>query len=210
MNETETGKDKIKKICEILKNESLQPAKQEAQKIIEIAEAQAQEMIKKAEAKSIQIEQTTKAKLEKEKEIFQSSLIGACKQAVESLRQEIVDNLFNPELSLWINKALDDPKASSQLITALVNAIEKEGTSADFSASISKNLSTETINALLAKAILLKLKEKSVVLGGFSSGVQIKLHDKQLVLDMSETALKELLEKYLRKDFRKILFSTPG
>lgn len=206
MNDLETGKDKIKKICEILKNESLEPAKKESQKILSEAEEKAKEIIDEAKKVAEEIYEANKEKMKGERAIFESSLNQACKQGVETLRQLIMQQLFNNELSDWVRKQVVDPKIASQLIEVLIKAVEKEGISADFSAVISSKISAEQVNALLAKNVLEKLKEKSVTLGNFKGGIQIKLHDQNLILDMSDQALIELMEKYLRKDFRDLLF----
>lgn len=56
MKSLETGKDKIQKICDALKKETLEPAKQEAREVIENARLQAAEIVtaakKEAEEKS--------------------------------------------------------------------------------------------------------------------------------------------------------------
>lgn len=206
MQNLETGKDKIKQICEILKNETLEPAKEQAQKIIQEAEEEAERIIAKAKVGAEEMMKEFKSAMAKEKELVVSSMKAASRQAVEALKQEIENTLFNRELTEWIEKEGSDPKIASQFINALVAAIEKDGVSADFSAYIASKISKEKVNALLAKDILAKLKEKSVVLGDFAGGVQIKLHDRNLTLDLSDTALKELLARYVRKDFRELIF----
>ncbi len=206
MDDLETGKDKIKKICEILKNESIEPAKQEAQRIIDGAEAQAHDIIREAEKKAAALFEEGKKKIAKERELFELSLKQSGKQAIEELRQEIEKSLFNKEISEFVEKGTKDEKTVALLITTIVKAIEKEGISADFSALIPASLPPEKVNRMLTSDILSKLKEKGVILGDFLGGVQVKLHDKKLMLDLTDTALKELLGKYLRKDFRNILF----
>jgi V/A-type H+-transporting ATPase subunit E len=206
MENLDTGKDKIKKICEILKNETLQPAKEEAQKILEVAEQEARNIIRDAEAKADSIIQTARDKLAKEKEIFESSLQQAFRQGTESLKQNIEKKLFNPELNTWIEQQSADPEIGAKLINALIAAIEKEGTSANFSAYIPAQVPADKVNALLARGVLDKLREKSVVIGDFKGGIQVKLHDRQMTLDLSDVSLKELVSNYIRKDFREILF----
>lgn len=207
MDDLETGKDKIKKICEILKNESLEPAKQEAERIVSDAQNQAHEILRAAEKKAKELLEIERKKIEKEKELFTLSMKQACKQTMDALRQEIEATLFNKEIARAVEKGTRDEKLTAEMISAMVRAVEKEGLSADFSAVISKTIPAEQVNKMLAKDILEQLREKSVVLGDFAGGVQIKLHDKNVVLDLSDSALKELLGKYLRKDFRALLFA---
>lgn len=206
MESLETGKDKIKKICDILKKETLEPAKEEAKQILDVADQEAHQIIHDAEIKAEEILKGAKAKVEKEREIFQNSLMQACRQGIEALKQDIENTLFNTELDAWISAQTIDPKVGAKLISVLVEAIEKEGTSAHFSALIPKAIPAEKINALLTKEILNKLENHSVRVGDFIGGVQLKLHDKKLTLDISDKALKELLAQYIRKDFRELLF----
>ena len=210
MENLDTGKDKIKKICEILKNETLQPAQEEAQRIVEAAEQEARNIQRAAEAQAEELVTASKIKMAKQKELFDHSIRAACTQVMESLRQEIENNLFNTSLSDWLSKQTVDADLAAKLVNALVKAIEKEGTSAELSAIIPSKIPAEKVNALLLKEVVDKLREKSVVLGGLTGGVQLKLHDKQLTLDLSDEALKELLGRYIRKDFRDLLFQTQG
>lgn len=209
MENLDTGKDKIKKICEVLKNETLLPAKEEAQKILETAELEARNIIHDAEKKSEAILYDAKTRIAKERELFELSLKQACGQGMEALRQDIEKKLFNAEITDWLGKKTFNANLVAKLIDALVSAIEKEGTSVDFSAIIPQHISVEQVNALLLKGVLEKLREKSVIVGDFLGGVQLKLHDKKFTLDLSDQALKELMEQYIRKDFRKILFESP-
>lgn len=48
MKGTEPGKDKVKKICDILRRETLEPAENEAKQIIDSAKEQAKQMISAA------------------------------------------------------------------------------------------------------------------------------------------------------------------
>jgi V/A-type H+/Na+-transporting ATPase subunit E len=210
MENLDTGKDKIKKICEVLKNETLQPAKEEAQNIIEAAQQEARNIVRAAHNEADEIVSSGKIKLNKEKELFDNSIRQACSQTLESLRQEIENHLFNKGLSDWLKGQSADPTLVAKLINVIVQAIEKEGTSAKLSALIPEQISAEKVNALLIKDVLEKLREHSVVLGKFAGGVQIKLHDKHLTLDLSNESLKELIGQYIRKDFRDLLFQTPG
>jgi V/A-type H+-transporting ATPase subunit E len=90
----------------------------------------------------------------------------------------------------------------------MIQAIEKDGISTDFSALIPKVASVQELNALLGKSVLERLKEGSVVVGDFAGGAKLKLHDKKMTIDISDSALKELFSRYLRKDFRKLLFGS--
>lgn len=206
MDNLESGKDKIKKISELLKNETLEPAKREAQKIIETAQTQAHEMIREAEKKAEALLQQAREQNAKEKERFDASLSTAMRQGTEELRQQIEETLFSQAIEEWLGKELKDIKKSAKLIDVLIKAVESDGVSADFSAWVPKALPADEVNALLLKKTVASLREKGVVTGEFVGGVMIKLHDQKLTLDVSQEAIKELLANYIRKDFRELLF----
>ena len=206
MKGLESGKDKVKKICEVLKKETLEPAKKEAEEILHQAHATAENIISQATAKAKDIESAAKKEIERQRNVFQSSLHQACKQSIESLKQEIENNLFSKDLSGLITKQTQDPKVIAELLTAVVKAIEKEGINSDITAYVSSAVPAKAINSLLAQNILQRLKEKEVVLGSMQGGVAVKLHKENITLDITDIALKELVSQYIRKDFRDMLF----
>lgn len=207
MKGLESGKDKVKKICEVLKKETLEPAKKEAEEILHQAHATAENIISQANAKAKDIESAAKKEIERQRNVFQSSLHQACKQSIESLKQEIENNLFSKDLSSLITKQTQDPKVIAELVTAVVKAIEKEGINSDITAYVSSAVPAKAINSLLAQNILHRLKEKEVVLGSMQGGVAVKLHKENITLDITDIALKELVSQYIRKDFRDMLFA---
>jgi V/A-type H+/Na+-transporting ATPase subunit E len=208
MKTLDQGQDKIKKISEALKNEIIGPAKKKAEEIIEEAKAQAAQIIAEAEQQADKIHQSAKSSLEKERNVFQSSLVQASKQSVEALRQSVEHKLFNEQLHTLLDKQMTDPNVIAKLITAIIHAIESEGVTTDIVALIPNTVAAKEINRLLADDILKRLKDKSVQLGGFTGGAQVKLEGKKLTIDISDSSLQELLASYVRKDFRKLIFTS--
>jgi len=202
----DTGKDKVKKICDVLKRETLEPAKKEAEAIIDAAAVKAEAIIREAKKDAEKTLQDARKEIEKERNVFQSSLNQACKQALEVLKQEIESKLFNPELSKMLHQPLAEPGILADLIKAVVGAIEKEGTNADLSAFIPQAVAPETVNRLLTQNILQKLKGQSVQAGPLKGGIAVKMDKENITIDVSEEALKELVSDYIRKDFRETLF----
>ena len=207
MKTLENSQDKIEKICETLRKETLEPAQQEAARIIDEAKKQAEKIIHEAWQEHKKILADAKTQMEQERNVFQSSLMQASKQSVESLRQEIERQLFNKHLDLLLEKELKDPKIIASLISAIVKAIEKEGLDADLQAVVSREIDPRTINELIAKDALNKLKGQSVALGSIKGGAQVKIVDRNMTVDISENALKELIASFVRKDFRKLIFN---
>jgi V/A-type H+/Na+-transporting ATPase subunit E len=207
MKTLEEGSNKIQQICDALKKDAIEPAKKESERILEEAQAKAEQLINDAKKQAEKIHKEEKANIEQERNVFQSFMAQAAKQTLESLRQSIEHQFFNKELQHLIEKEASDPKIVAKMIEAIIKAIEKDGLSADLSALAPAGVSPKEVNMYLAENILQKLKEKSVVLGKFSGGVQIKIHDKKLTLDISDDALIDIFSKY-RKGFRELFFQS--
>lgn len=201
------GHEKIQEICDALRRETLEPAKAEADAIIQAAHERARAIIEEAEIQAQHQLDHVRKKIEQEQRVFQTSLAQASRQSLEALRQEIENSLFNEELTAFIVKETAKPDVVAKLISAIVKEIEKNGIHSGISAVIPKAISTDEVNQLLAQGVAHKLQEKGVVLGNIKGGALVKLHDKQLTIDITDHAIKELLAAYLRKDFRKLIFS---
>ncbi|MEI8125273.1 MAG: V-type ATP synthase subunit E [Parachlamydiaceae bacterium] len=207
MKTLEKGQDKIQKICAILRDQTLEPAQKEAQEIIERAQEHAEQIINEAQKAAQKLHEEAKTSVGRELTVFQSTLQQSVKQSLESLRQSIENKFFSENLVSVIEKSVSDPKIVANLIDAIVKAVEKQGLDANLSALIPKTMTPRQLNELLMKDVLEALKDQSVSVGDFAAGAKVKLNNKKIIIDISESALKELLSTYVaRKDFRKLVF----
>ncbi len=206
MKGIETGKDKVKKICDVLRRETLEPAMNEAGQIVHAAKEQAEQIVSAAQKETQKLKEEARLEIERQKNVFQSSLNQACKQAMQALKQSIEEKLFNQELSKILAKHTSDPRVLVQLIDAVVKGIEKEGIGGSLSVYIPAAVPAQSVNALLAQNTLEKLKEKSILVGPLTGGIEVKLHHDNITIDISDAALKELVANYIRKDFRELIF----
>ena len=87
MKGMESGSEKVRKISEALRKETLEPAILEAEEIIAQAREEAQRILAHAKKESLIILEAGKDKLEQEKTTFQAALNQASKQTVLFLRQ---------------------------------------------------------------------------------------------------------------------------
>lgn len=202
MKGIETGKDKVRKISDALRKETLEPAMRQRDEIIERAHGEAARIIEEARLNADKMMQDAENQIARERNIFNSSIVQASKQAIQILKQNIEDKLFNKELGRLLSEHMKGPKVLADLITAVVKAIEKEGLDADLSVFIPASVPAREVNVLLAKEILEKLKEKSVLLTPIGGGIEVKMRKENITLDLSDTAIKELVSGYIRKDFR--------
>ena len=202
----EKSESKIQKICDTLRKDTLEPAHLEAQGILKQAKDEAAKIISKAETESSRIIEQAHQKNEKERAVFQSALEQASKQAFVRLKQQIEEDLFDHEFTKWVERGTADPKLIAKLVDCIVKAIEKEGTDTELSALIPASINPHDVNQLIGEQVLKRLREKSVELGSFHGGAQVRLHGQNLTLDVTSQVLKELLASFVRKDFRELIF----
>jgi len=208
MKGLESGKDKVKKICDALRRETLEPAERQAADIIEKAQREADEILADAHTQAKKMVDDALIENEKQKAIFQASLTQACRQTLDSLKEKIEKKLFEPSLAQLVSKPLQDPKIVAQMINAVIHAIEKEGLKSDLSAAVAASVPAKTVNELLASEVLQRLREKGVLLSAIGGGVEIKLIKDNITLDLSDVTLRELVANHIRKDFRDYIFKS--
>ena len=208
MDSVDTGKETVKRICEVLKEDTLIPARQEGEAIIHKAKVDADKIIQDAKEKAEQIKDIANKEMEERENVFHASLNVACKKTLEGLKQEIEENLFSIGLKNFIGDQMRSPEVITKLISAIISVIEKEGIDADLRAIVPSIVPAEEVNQQLAIEILNRLEKKSVLLDQISGGVQVKIINQDLTLDMTQDALESLVSSYVREDFRTLIFSS--
>jgi V/A-type H+/Na+-transporting ATPase subunit E len=206
MKTLEKGSERVKKICDAIKLETIEPALEEARQIIETAKEDAAKILGEAHQKAESLLKNARAEIAKEKHVFEASLHQASCQAIESFKQAIEKDFFQPSLKALIGKGLDEASVLARLIEAIISSVEKEGLAVDFSLSISKKISSHDLAMLVAQKIIENFSEKKVAISGITGGVMIHLGKDNLTIDMSDKMLAEMLGEYIRKDLRQIFF----
>jgi len=206
MEEVETGSERVKKICDALRRDTLEPAKRQAEEIVLQAKKEAEGLLEEAKRDIEALRKEAREEIERQKNVFHSSLYQSCKQALETLKQSIEEKFLNHELMHLLQQPLQIPEVLAQLVQAVIQAVEKEGTQADLSVYIPAAIPARAVNERLGKALLDRLKEKSVLLSPIGGGIALKLHEQHITIDISDVALKELVAGYIRKDFRELFF----
>ncbi|MCH9630382.1 MAG: V-type proton ATPase subunit E [Chlamydiia bacterium] len=208
MEVLDSGQDKVKKICDALRKETLDPAKKEAKGIVDKAILEAEKIVHRAKEDAESIYEDNKKKMKQERNVLQSSLNLACRQSVEALRQEIEENLFNRSLAREFKEKASTEEVVVSFINVIVKAVEKEGLKGDLEITIPKHLSKETVASQLAANAVDRLKESSLVLGDRLSGIEVKLKKEHLTIEMSDQTLMSLFSRFVREEFRSLLFET--
>lgn len=202
----ESANKKVQEICDILREETLSPARREAKRILEEAKWQADEMIAKAKGEVTKIYQENEKKLEQQKTIYGSALHLAGKQAVTKLKQSIVE-LFSHEWEKELKSEMKKSDVVAKLVEKLIQAIEKEGLGANFLAIVPREVGMDKIMSHISSSTLAKLKEGKVALGDIHGGAQVKLVDQKMVIDMSDDAVIDLLRSYVTEEIRNKIFA---
>ncbi|MDF2549631.1 MAG: ntpE [Chlamydiales bacterium] len=206
MKTLEKGSDKIQKICDKIKNDTLQPAINEAASIVEKARQEAFLIVEEGKKQALLLEQKAKALMEKERAMCHASLQQAAKQAIEALRQDISKALFNQAFDEQIAKVAKDPKIIARLIEVIIQAVDREGLGAQFQVILPKQIPAKEVSCHLSRELVKKLSEEDISHGPFIAGAQVKVKEGNFTVDVSEEALKELFTGYLSKDFRHFMF----
>ena len=191
-----------------MRRDTLEPAQAEAEAILLSANGSAAEIIAEARREAEGILEEARQEIQRQKNVFESSLSQACKQAIESLKQTIERQLLNKELGALIGKKMQDAKVLSELIEVVIRGIREKGIDVDLSVYIPAAVPARSVNALLAHEWIDQLREKSAVIGVMSGGIEVKLHQENVTIDISDATLKELVANYIRKDFRELIFNT--
>ena len=207
MKHLESGKDKIQKICDSIRKETLEPAKQEAREIVENAHLQAAEIVREAGDKAKTMQRECTAQIEEKKRLLRI-VPPNCRADRRSKcsKQKIEQGLFQRELGALVDQQMSRPEVIAELIQSFMRSLEERGIEEDFEALIPKDISPRTINALLAKKVLERLKHQTVTQTDIHGGVQIRMAGRQVTIDISDAVVREMLASYIRRDFRDLIF----
>ncbi|MBN1915014.1 MAG: V-type ATP synthase subunit E [Parachlamydiales bacterium] len=200
------GKDKIQKICDLIRNETVDPAKQQAKEILENAQLQKDKIIEDAKKEAQKIIQEAKVVMEKHKNVVETSLHLACQQVLGDLKQKIMNRFLNENILEVLQPELSKVNIVAKLINGVVEAIEKEGLDTDINIYISRTVSQKEVQQLLVQNVLARLQQGKILIGDFVSGVKVQLIENKVTIDISDEALQEMITQYIRKDFQELIF----
>jgi V/A-type H+/Na+-transporting ATPase subunit E len=206
----DTGEEKLQKICDALRRETLEPAELRAEQIIADAERHAEKIVHDAHQEGVRLMEDLREKMEREKAVFHSSLKQSAAKSVETLKQSIEKKLFDRELSRISQEGTSDPKWIAALLKAIVDAIEKEGIETDLSAIVPKAVGAKEVAKYLAREILEKFDGETLQLGEMAGGARVRIAGKRMELEVTDEEIKELLARCARKDFRTLIFEGEG
>lgn len=206
--ETLSNQDKVQKICDTIRRDTLLPAELQAQEILKNAESRAALTLEKARQEAKQLQEQARIEILKDRQAFTSSLHIACRQTLDLFKQKIEKKVFHDGLSELIEETTKKPEIITRCIEAILDALAKEGIEQDLQLIISKTVSPRDVIAMLVQKAVTVLESSPIQLGSFAGGAKIRIKQQHLTIDVSDVALKELIAGFLREDFRTLVFSS--
>jgi V/A-type H+/Na+-transporting ATPase subunit E len=207
MNTQTTSDERLAAICQMIRNETLDPAIKEAEHIKQLAEREAARIRAEAKQQAEKLLHEARQQLKEEKEAFEASLHQSSQQLLGVLKEQIERELFNPGVDSYLSSEFKDTVQVGAILRIILEDLSKEGPFGDISAYIGKNLNKEEVVKHLLTDSLRRLSSGEVQTGHFPSGVIIKIHDQHLAIEITPDAIREIILPFLRPDFRRFLFN---
>jgi V/A-type H+-transporting ATPase subunit E len=202
----ETADNKVKEICAILRKETLEPAQGEAKKIVEEALKQADEIVLKAREEAVKILEEGKLELAKELRVHEGSIQLAIRQGISALRQGI-EKMFSSELSSEVERVMGSQDVIANAVAVILSLIEKEGLGVNLEVMLPKHADINIICTQLVANFAEKLKKSALQVPDFKGGVEVRLKDKKMSIDLTDAAVEELLASYVIPELRAKIFT---
>jgi V/A-type H+-transporting ATPase subunit E len=201
------GDERLAAICQVIRNETLELAQQEADTIKASAERDATRIRAEAKQQADRMLQELRTKLREEREAFDASLEQASKQVIGIIKERIEKALFNPELDHYLTEEFSSERKTAKLLDLLIEELHKEGLEADVSVWLGKNLSKKEVVDHLGKTALTHLPKEGLYVGNQPYGFVLQVKAKHLSIEITPESLRELMAGFIRSDFRKFFFS---
>lgn len=206
MEESKTSDERLAAICQMIRNETLEPALQEAEQIKQIAEREAARIRTEAKLQADTLLRETRHQVAQEKHVFEASLHQAAAQAVSILKEKIETSLLNQNLDYYASSEFHDSYKVGTLLDLLIKNISKEGLDGDLEISIGSSLNKEEIVAHLLAKSLKDVSKGDFVIKDTSQGIVLRMKNKKVTVEITPSSIKELLSSFIRHDFRRFLF----
>lgn len=200
------GDERLAAICQMIRNETLEPALREAENLKSIAEREAVKIRAEAKQHAERLLHEARKTMEEEREAFTVSLEQAGKKSVELIKQKVERSLFNPALEQLLDREFSDEKKTATILDLVIENLKSQGIDSDISVSVGSKLSKEAIVKQLAKSTIKSLPADGLQISGHPYGLVVKVADKHLCIEITPESIQELMATFLRGDFRKFLF----
>lgn len=200
--------DKIKEITEKLYQEGVAKGEARAQEIIDEARQQADAMLRAAKKDAERIVNEARQQAESIRQAVEGEIKVAAAQAINTLKQQIVDALMLDIIDKPVTAALSDPSVIANLLSILFQKWNaQEGAHSSLEVLLPEVKKAELESALrsalqqeLAKGMNLRFVRT------IKAGFQIRPQGKIFKISLTDEDFKEFFKEYLRPKTREFLF----
>lgn len=196
---------KIQKICEEIRKNTIEPALKEAAEIEMHAKKNAEQILVEANEKKQHMLEMAQKEIEEKQKIFENALQLAKQRVMENIKQTIEEALFSKQFMQILQQHTSKKEVVAQIISALLHIVETQELQ-HFTVFVPEQSDVQQLAAQVGRGFMDQLQKKIIPLEGLTGGAKLKIEDKSLVIDLSDEAIEQLLAKFVRKEFRKILF----
>lgn len=200
---SETSKNKVKEISDLLYKETILPAKQESERILAEARETAHSIIHKAQQEAKEIREKNSKQMSDEKKVHEGSIDLAVKQALATLKSDIM-NVFRKDLLTNLKTTLNEKQVLVSVVKALINGIQSQGIKCDMKLCVAKEVNFDELSDAVISSVEKKLEKGDILV---SSGVELVLKDKKVSLKITENTCGELLADKLPEILKSKVFS---
>ncbi len=197
-----TSSNKVKEISKILYKETILPAKEEAESLIETAKARAAEIIHDARVSAKSIREKNAKEMEDERKVYDSSIELAVKQSVATLKGEIM-TIFSKDLKAGFEKALKDQETLKDFLKVMVEAINKEGIKSDLKLFVAKEVDFDALSKSVISSVQAKLEKGGEIL---PSGIALLIEDKKFTLKTTPETCMKIVADHLSEVLKEKMF----
>jgi len=202
-----SGDERLAAICQVVRNETLDPALREAEEIRLEAEHEANKIIENARKEADRLLHETKREIEAKQASFSSALEQATRQTLDLIRQQIEKELFSPQLTALLEEEFKGEKKNAHLLDLIIENLQKEGLEGNLGVWLGKKLSKEKIAKELAKASLKAIPKDGLSISEHSYGLIVKVIDKHISIEITPESIRDLIAGFLRAEFRTLLYA---
>ncbi len=200
---SDTSKNKVKEISDLLYKETILPAKEESERILEGARETAVAIIHKAQQEAKEVREKNAKQMSDERKVHDASIDLAVKQALATLKSDIM-NLFRKDLLTNLKATLNQQQVLTGVVKAVINGIESQGIKCDMKLSVSKEVNFEELSDAVISSVERKLEKGDIPV---SSGIELVLKDKKVSLKITENTCADLLADKLPEILKSKVFS---
>jgi len=207
MQQHASSDERLAAICQVVRNETLDPALKEAEQIKLEAELEANKIKEHAKKEAENLIHETKKEIEAKQAAFSSALEQATRQTLDLIRQRIEEELFSPQLTALLDKEFSDEARSAHILDLIIENLQKEGLEGNLGVWLGKKLPKEQIAQHLVQASLKAVPKEGLLVSNHSYGLVVKVLDKHISVEITPESVRDLIASFLRADFRKLLYT---